>query len=228
MRWPSRCAFWRSTRTTFDGGVALKTVACWQWRAARVRPGSLQRFECDAPPFGRGPLRCSAPWPRRQLTARTAFAPFKQSRRSQFTRRAARAGHGPCASRHRIGAPQPARAHPCGHGSDARGEQSSAHRLWFLAFGSASPHCVARAAGGSPAGRLCDAEKRRNRGCARSALCDLTSSRLFERSARRARSEFATSRDSEHRRGPRPPGRGVAFEALSATRPWPRAHVRRK
>jgi hypothetical protein len=73
--------------------------------SARPRAGYRQGFECEAPPCGRGPLRCSVPRPRRQLTTRSAGAAFRQSRRSQSTRRAARAGHGPCASRHRFRSP---------------------------------------------------------------------------------------------------------------------------
>ena len=38
---------------------------------ARPRAGHRQGFECEAPPEGRGALRCSVPWPRRELTART-------------------------------------------------------------------------------------------------------------------------------------------------------------
>jgi hypothetical protein len=61
-------------------------------------------FGCSAPPCRRGTLWCSVPWPRRKLTSRPAGAAFKQSRRSQFTRRASHAGHGPCAPRRCIGA----------------------------------------------------------------------------------------------------------------------------
>ena len=86
-------------------GALLPFNGLGHWSfGARPRADRRQGFEFDAPAFGRGPLRCSGPWPRRQLTSRPAGAAFKQSRRSQSTRRAARAGHGPCASRHRIGA----------------------------------------------------------------------------------------------------------------------------
>ena len=83
-----------------------------------------------------------------------------------------------------------------------------------------------KAAGGSPAGRLCDAEEQRACGRARSALRPRTSSRLSERSERSSRSEFATRPQDRAPQGTPPEGWGVACEALSATRSRPRADVR--
>jgi len=58
-------------------------------------------------------LRCSVSWPVAKLTALTAFAAFKQTATSQLTKRAARAGHEPCAARRLRGAAQPTRARLC-------------------------------------------------------------------------------------------------------------------
>ena len=69
-------------------------------------------------------LRYSLPWPRRQLTSRTAFAAFRQSRRSQITKRAARAGHGRCVPRRLAGASRAVRVRLCG---SARGVCSANH-----------------------------------------------------------------------------------------------------
>ena len=64
---------------------------CGQSRARAGRDASLRR---SASPTA---LRCSVPWPRRQLTSRASRAAFKQSRRSRRTRRAE--ARWPCALR---------------------------------------------------------------------------------------------------------------------------------
>ena len=85
-------------------------------RAAKPSPGRPRRF---AEAVGWRRLPCGA---RSQGLVANSLranpcglgAAFKQSRRSQSTRRAARAGHGPCAPRRLRGASQPARARLCG------------------------------------------------------------------------------------------------------------------
>ena len=111
------------------GGAQLNSTGRYRRKQSRARAGRDASVRRSAAPTA---LWCSVPWPRRQLTARTAFAPFRQSRRSQFTRRAARAGHGPCAPRRLTGASQPARARLCGN---ARGVGPEHHRGHDLASG---------------------------------------------------------------------------------------------
>jgi hypothetical protein len=141
-------------------------------RQSRARAGRDASLRRSASPTA---LRCSVPWPRRQLTARTAFAPFRQSRRSQSTRRATRAAHGPCAPRRLRGASRPARARLCG---GARGVRPKT-----------KPATTSRQAAPGR-GDFCGDEEHSAGVGARSALRALTCRRLFERSERTSRSEF--------------------------------------
>ena len=149
-------------------------------RQSRARAGRDASLRRSAAPTA---LRCSRPWPRRQLTARTAFAPFRQSRRSQRLRRAARAGHGRCAPRRLRGASRPARARLCGN---ARGVRSEDHRGHDLASGGTWQGRFLRRRGAQPRGRRA---QRASSSCL---------PHLFERSAQRVASYAARPR-GEHR-----------------------------
>jgi hypothetical protein len=114
-----RVALGRSRRIAEHQGPLCRR----RWRQSQARTGHAASLRRSAAPTS---LRCSVPWPRRQLTSRTACAAFRQSRRSQFTRRAARAGHEPCAPRRPRGASQPARARLCGSVGGLRGSATCA------------------------------------------------------------------------------------------------------
>ena len=77
---------------------AAKPQPGWPRRAAEP-VGAQRRLPCGAQARGRAAT----------LTARALLAPFKQSQRSQFTKRTARAGHEPSAPRRLTGTPWPAR-----------------------------------------------------------------------------------------------------------------------
>jgi len=139
-----------------------------------------------------------------------------------MTRRAARAGHGSCASRHRIGAPQPARVRPCGtYGATRREQPRTAVRV---CFGENNERSKGRgwADGRAPVRRR-EAQGLRPRAQRASSSC---LSQLFERSARRARSEFCDRSQDRASQGTPAAGRGVALEALPAAHPRPRSDAR--
>ena len=126
---------------------------------------SALRSDCTAVP---GPRSCR----------RTRFVRFAHCTRtaaaSQSTKRAARADLAPPLLVATDIAPAGCRL-PRGH------------RLWFF---DENKRRVSKGACGQAEARLWNAEKRRARGLARSASCDLTCRRLFERSERSERSEF--------------------------------------
>ena len=93
--------------------VRTNSLICCEGRAAKVRPGRPEGFTSAVDGIPSTALRCSVSWPVAKLTSLTAFAMFRQTATSQFTLRAARAGHVPCAPQRRRGALRPARAHLC-------------------------------------------------------------------------------------------------------------------
>ena len=163
-------------------------------------------------------LRCSLRGRPRQLTTLTSFASFRQALGSQLT------------SALRAPAPK-LRSSPPPKSPLPDAARRDNHHLCL--FGEAHPP-VSEGAPGCVAPRLGGVEQRRACGRARSALRQLTSERLSERSDRRSRSELATrprarAAQSSHREAMTasvarrsPPGRAFVLRRLqeSPTRAW--------
>jgi hypothetical protein len=184
---------------------------------------------------------CSAPWPRRQLASRPAGAAFKQSRRSQSTRRASRAGHGPWPCRpRRAGRPDrsqgtngpPDRLCPCSPPRRLRGASrpararlcGSAVRVWPKT----SPATTSRQAVPGR-GDFCGDEEHSAGVGARSALRELTRRyglNVAPGPQGLARSELSARPRREHRSAVGPKGRPLQHEPLAgaAWRDAPNAH----
>ena len=102
-------------------GVEYQTLVCAPSPipaavgAAKVRPDRPVGFASAVDGIPSTALRCSVSSPVAKLASFAALTALKQTSTSQFTRRAARAGHEPCAPQRRRGALRPARAHLCGH-----------------------------------------------------------------------------------------------------------------
>jgi hypothetical protein len=169
-------------------------------RAAKGCPGvpgrataavaALRRLPCDARSHG----------PVGQLAALTSFVPLRHSLPSQRTKRAVRAVRTPCASRRCTGAPRHTRTALCSNGGGARCNEDL--KRWF-------------AAGGMRWGRLLVRREAQRVGRrAAGALRDLTCRMLFERSARRARSELCGTPGTRASQGSRR-SRPIQHEPLS-------------
>jgi len=191
-------------------------------RRGKGAPGQSAALRCGGRRCASTPLRCSNPRPRRATRSAPCGRCAQTGAPSLMTRRAARAGRGSCASRHRIGAPRPARARPCGtHGAVRREQPRTAVRV---CFGENNERSKGRgwADGRAPVRRR-DAQGLRPRAQRASSSC---LSQLFERSARRARSEFCDRSQDRASQGTPAAGRGVALEALPAAYPRPRSDAR--
>jgi len=195
---------WRCGKGAPGQSAALR---CGGRRCAStpLRPGpearALARHKQSSGLFVSG-LRASNPRPRRATRSAPCGRCAQTGAPSLMTKRAARAGHGSCASRHRIGAPQPARVRPCGTGGDMPREQppqrgSDAHSVAATTFRGLRV--------GRWRGAWCGAEERRACGPrAQRATCS-DSSRVSERSERQfAQRVPRRGRKTEHRREPRP------------------------
>jgi hypothetical protein len=80
--------------------------------ASKGAGGQPAALHC-LPSLREGSLRCSVSWPRRRTHYANCVRSVQTTATSQKTRRAARAGHEPCASRLRRGAPPAARPRLC-------------------------------------------------------------------------------------------------------------------
>ena len=205
----------------------LLTAHCCRSSRRRLRrgkgaPGQSAALRCGGRRCASTPLRCSNPRPRRATRSAPCGRCAQTGAPSLMTKRAARAGHGSCASRHRIGAPQPARARPCGTGGDMPREQPGT--VTRVCFGENNERSKGRgwADGRAPVRRR-EAQGLRPRAQRASSSC---LSQLFERSARRARSEFCDRSQDRASQGTPAAGRGVALEALPAAHPRPRSDAR--
>ena len=170
-------------------------------RAAKPSPGRPRRF-AEAVGWRRLPCGAQA----HGLVANSLRAnpcglgaAFKQSRRSQSTRRAARAGHGPCAPRRLTGASRPARARLCGN---ARGVQGKTTK---------TPTSRQAVPG---RGDFCGDEERSAGVGARSALRP-HACRICLSAARQRVASYAARPRGEHRSGVGPTGRPPQHEPLA-------------
>ncbi len=156
-------------------GLLCRASTCAGRSKGRSRRGAA--CDCGGRRCAPTALRCSGPWPARiTRCARSLRSTLRQDAPEVSTRRAARAGHEPCAPRRFTRTPRPARTALCGRAQEAIGECL----LWFLS-GRLCPAGVG----------VCGAEQRSVQGRARSALRgQLTCRILFERSERSERSEL--------------------------------------
>jgi hypothetical protein len=96
----------------------LQSFVTWHKRvlstigASKGAGGQPSALHC-LPSLREGPLRCSVSWPRRRTHYANCVRSVQTTATSQFTKRASRAGHEPCASRLRRGAPPAARPRLC-------------------------------------------------------------------------------------------------------------------
>ncbi len=80
--------------------------------ASKGAGGQPSALRC-LPSLREGSLRCSVSWPRRRTHYAHCVSSVQTTAASQITKRAARAGHEPCASRLRRGAPPATRPRLC-------------------------------------------------------------------------------------------------------------------
>jgi hypothetical protein len=191
----SRSVLKKGTVATTAGG-ALRTFVLRCFERAEPRPGGVLRFAATVVPAGR--LRCAARLRGRvaELASRPSAATLRQPRPSQFTFRASRSAPPPA-----LLAAAKALRPPPGHVS-----------------ANTSVVFAASWAGGRWRD-FCGGEEHRTQGRARSALRELTWSRLVERSERSERSEFRDrpcGRCREPGHGPAPAGWPVPGERPGA------------
>ena len=169
--------------------------------ASKGAGGQPSALDC-LPSLREGSLRCSVSWPRRRTHYANCVRSVQTTAASQKTKRAARAGHEPCASRLRRGAPPAARPRLC-RDTEVLVEQRA---QWWNSR---------QAVPGR--GDFCGDEKRRAGVGARSALCDLTRRGcLNAASAARVVSSAARPR-TEHRSGVGAKRRPPQHEPLPGT-----------
>ena len=161
-------------------------------------------------------------------------ATFKQAATSQFTKRAARAGHEPCAPQRLRGALRPVRAHLCRNvfGVRRKSQRGDVDSTGFCS--SWQTLNVGSAAGGTRQGRFLGRRGAQGQG-RRAQRASISDSRaLLERSERSERSEFdratldrAPQRSRRTRRPPRhEPLPGTACRAAQTPREIGRARSR--
>ena len=131
--------------------------------ASKGAGGQPAALHC-LPSLREGSLRCSVSWPRRRTHSANCVRCVQTTAASQKTKRAARAGHEPCAPRLRRGAPPAARPRLC-RGTEVPGGRSL--------FGRGAQWWKSRQAVPGR-GDFCGDEKRRAGVGARSALRYLT------------------------------------------------------
>jgi hypothetical protein len=105
---------WRSTSSGCRGRSEMRCPGRSVITARKGAGGQPAPLRC-LPSLREGSLRCSGPWPRRGTHCAHCVRFVRPTAASQFTKRATRAGHGPCASRLRICAAPAARPRLCQH-----------------------------------------------------------------------------------------------------------------
>ncbi len=143
-------------------------------RAAKASPGRPQRFAETVVAARRLPSDARSRGPVAKLTAFAVAHSVQTVATSQWLKRAARAGRGPCASRRLRGALRPARARLCGSTGGLRREHP----------------CCCLAAGGTRRRRFLWRREAQAWGRRAQRASTTISSRLSERSERSERSEF--------------------------------------
>jgi hypothetical protein len=169
--------------------------------ASKGAGGQPAALRC-LPSLREGSLRCSVSWPCRR-TRYVRFALYAQTTAtSQFTKRASRAGHEPCASRLRRGAPPAARPRLC-------------RTTEVFAEGAAQWWNSRQAVPGR--GDFCGGEKRRPGVGARSALRCLTRRGCLSVESEANVASSAARPQAEHRSGVGAQRRPPQHEPLPGT-----------